>query len=810
MIHGTDEQTALLRPLFSNEHIWCQLFSEPGAGSDVASLAMKAERDGDEWIVNGQKVWTTLAHISRYGLLIARTDPEQPKHRGITAFIVDMEAPGVEVRPLRQMTGEAEFNEVYFTDVRIPDSMRVDEVGRGWGVSITTLMNERVSIGGGTPPRGSGPIGQLVGPVAQARPRTTTVLRDQVTQLWVQAEVNRLTNLRAAANRKIGHARPRGLGGQAGHGRAQQGRSTAWPWTSWVPRACSTTPTSCVRPRHALFTDDMHKNFLRARANSIEGGTSEVLRNILGERVLGLPGDVRVDKELPVEPGAAFLSVPSGRVAPGWSAGGVALGDAPSHQDRRHHRARVGLARRAAPPDRGRHGRGPHRPGPRHARRRRSSATAPSAASPTNVGRPSASWSTCPARRCAWARSARRRSSCPPGTAVTLVPGLDRSDDADARRRLRPTCSTTSTSATRLAVGDGSVVLLVESVDGDSAKAVVAHGGPVQGRPGLHIPSDRLRHRLAHPRGPPHARRLRRGGRRHGGALASCARPTTCAASAPSPTPAGRWSWPRSRPAPRWRTSTGIIEAVGGDHGRPRRPRHRSCRIEELPHLQKRIIRDCIALGKPVITATQMLESMITSPTPTRAEVSDVANAVFDGTSAVMLSARDGDRPRPGQRRAPPWPASPSGPTRSSTTTAGPAASGCCAQVAVGDDADARLTDAMTVAAWRAATEMGVAAIICISETGFTVRSMARFRPAMPIIGFSPHERTVRQLSMSWGTVPVRAPQRVDNLALMDELIVGRPRRRARRIPARPSRCWPAPAASASKATDVLRLVRVP
>ena len=129
--HGTDDQKRLLRPLFSNEHIWCQLFSEPGAGSDVASLAMKADRDGDEWIVNGQKVWTTLAHISRYGLAICRTDPDLPKHRGITAFIVDMEAEGVEVRPLRQMTGEAEFNEVYFTDVRIPDSMRVDEVGRG-------------------------------------------------------------------------------------------------------------------------------------------------------------------------------------------------------------------------------------------------------------------------------------------------------------------------------------------------------------------------------------------------------------------------------------------------------------------------------------------------------------------------------------------------------------------------------------------------------------------------------------------------------------------------------------------------------
>ena len=143
-VHGTDEQKTLLRPLFTNEHIWCQLFSEPGAGSDVASLAARAVRDGDEWVLNGQKVWTTLAHISSYGLIIARSDPEVPKHRGITAFIVDMAAPGVEVKPLRQITGEAEFNEVFFTDVRLPDSMRLDDVGRGWAVSLTTLMNERV------------------------------------------------------------------------------------------------------------------------------------------------------------------------------------------------------------------------------------------------------------------------------------------------------------------------------------------------------------------------------------------------------------------------------------------------------------------------------------------------------------------------------------------------------------------------------------------------------------------------------------------------------------------------------------------
>jgi alkylation response protein AidB-like acyl-CoA dehydrogenase len=297
LTHGTDAQRALLRPLFSNEHIWCQLFSEPGAGSDVASLAMRADRDGDEWVVNGQKVWTTLAHISRYGLLIARTDPDVTKHRGITAFIVDMESDGVEVRPLRQMTGEAEFNEVYFTDVRIPDELRLDAEGKGWGVSITTLMNERVSIGGGTPPRGSGPIGQLV-ELWRKQGSDDPVARDRVTALWIQAEVNRLTNLRAAANRRSGTPGPEGSVAKLAMAELNKAiYSTAMDLLG--AEGMTYGSYDLVRPRHALFTDDVHKNFLRARANSIEGGTSEVLRNILGERVLGLPGDVRVDKELP-------------------------------------------------------------------------------------------------------------------------------------------------------------------------------------------------------------------------------------------------------------------------------------------------------------------------------------------------------------------------------------------------------------------------------------------------------------------------------------------------------------------------------
>ena len=293
-VHGTDEQKMMLRSLFSNEHIWCQMFSEPGAGSDVASLAMRAERDGDEWVLNGQKVWTTLAHISAYGLVIARTDPELPKHRGITAFIVDMHAPGVEVRPLRQMTGEAEFNEVYLTDVRIPDSMRLDDVGRGWAVSITTLMNERVSIGGGTPPRVSGPIGQLL-QTWQTHGTGDAVQRDLVTKLWIDAEVNRLTNIRASQLRKAGTPGPEGSVAKLA---MAENNKAIYSLALDIMGAQGMLYESYEfgRPRHALFSDDMYKNFLRARANSIEGGTSEVLKNIIGERVLGLSGDVRVDK----------------------------------------------------------------------------------------------------------------------------------------------------------------------------------------------------------------------------------------------------------------------------------------------------------------------------------------------------------------------------------------------------------------------------------------------------------------------------------------------------------------------------------
>ena len=296
--HGSVEQKQrYLRPLFTGEEVWCQLFSEPGAGSDVASLATRAVRDGDEWIVNGQKVWTTLAHLARWGLLVARTNPDQEKHKGLTYFVVDMHAPGVEVRPLRQITGDAEFNEVYFTDVRIPDGERLGAVGEGWRVSLTTLMNERVSIGGGVIPRASGPIGEALRLWAKRQDKDP-VLRDRLSQLWIEAEVQRLTNMRASQNRQKGTPGPEGSTGKLAFAELNK-RIYELCLDIIGPSGMLYGSYEMTRPAEAMQASAPQKMFLRARANSIEGGTSEIMRNILAERVLGLPGDVRVDKDRP-------------------------------------------------------------------------------------------------------------------------------------------------------------------------------------------------------------------------------------------------------------------------------------------------------------------------------------------------------------------------------------------------------------------------------------------------------------------------------------------------------------------------------
>jgi len=298
LTHGSEaQQQRYLRPLFTGEEIWCQMFSEPGAGSDVASLATTAVRDGDEWILNGQKVWTTLAHLARFGMIIARSNPDVPKHRGLTYFVVDMQAPGVEVRPLRQLTGDAEFNEVFLTDVRVPDEERLGDVGDGWRVSLTTLMNERVSIGGTIPPREGGIIREAL-KVWRELPAPTKTQRDRMSQLWIEAEVLRLTNIRASQLRSRGTPGPEGSVSKimaADHNQAVMEFTVDLLGADGM--LCSSYEMS--RPGHALMWDSPQKAFLRTRAMSIEGGTTQVMKNILGERVLGLPGDVRVDKELP-------------------------------------------------------------------------------------------------------------------------------------------------------------------------------------------------------------------------------------------------------------------------------------------------------------------------------------------------------------------------------------------------------------------------------------------------------------------------------------------------------------------------------
>ena len=298
---GSDEHRArFLRRIWTCEDIWCQLFSEPGAGSDVAALATRAMQDGDDWVLNGQKVWTTLAHMARWGLILARTDPEAPKHKGLTYFIVDMHAPGVEVRPLRQMTGDAEFNEVYFSDARISDTERLGDVGDGWRVAIATLMNERNAIGAaGAAPRGSGPIGRAID-LWKRRGLEDGAAADRVARLWVEAEVVRLTNVRAQQRRSAGTPGPE----------ESVGKLAATELLKKLHDLCVdlagldallVSDYDMTRPDAIGLTgiDEVTKGFLRSRANTIEGGTSEIMRNILGERVLGLAGDVRVDKELP-------------------------------------------------------------------------------------------------------------------------------------------------------------------------------------------------------------------------------------------------------------------------------------------------------------------------------------------------------------------------------------------------------------------------------------------------------------------------------------------------------------------------------
>ena len=282
LAHATEEvKQAYLRQMYRGDIVGCQLFSEPGSGSDLASLQTRAVRDGDEWIVNGQKVWTSGAQFSDIGEIICRTDPDLPKHRGLTGFVVDMHAPGVEVRPLRQMTGGASFNEVFFTDVRIPDSHRLGDVNGGWTVALTTLMNERAAIGGGGGGVGLPTSTRLVELTRALGRSEDPLIRQQLAQVIINERVARYTNLRAMAKIAVGQ-----LPGP-------EMSLAKLSLTANMVRTCDLL-SSALGP--ALITDTgawgtyaWSEFVLGVPGMRIAGGSDEVLRNILGERVLGLP-----------------------------------------------------------------------------------------------------------------------------------------------------------------------------------------------------------------------------------------------------------------------------------------------------------------------------------------------------------------------------------------------------------------------------------------------------------------------------------------------------------------------------------------
>jgi alkylation response protein AidB-like acyl-CoA dehydrogenase len=289
--HGTEAQRLrYLPPIVRNEEVWCQLFSEPGAGSDLASLATRAERHGDHWTVTGQKVWTTWAHLADFGVLLARTDPDVPKRQGITYFLLDLRQPGVEVRPLRHITGEVDFNEVFLDHVFVRDEMRVGAIGEGWRVANATLSGERQMVSGAA----SGGVDRIGGRgaehvIALARSNGDAhdpVIRQELMRVYSEERIRAWTNDRVRAQLKAG----RSPGPESSVGKVHQGdlnqriqtlavgilRARALAWESDAPAYAESLPSEV-------------RGMLRSRANTIEGGTTEVNKNILGERVLGLP-----------------------------------------------------------------------------------------------------------------------------------------------------------------------------------------------------------------------------------------------------------------------------------------------------------------------------------------------------------------------------------------------------------------------------------------------------------------------------------------------------------------------------------------
>ncbi|MSP42882.1 MAG: acyl-CoA dehydrogenase [Alphaproteobacteria bacterium] len=297
MAYATPQQLArYVKPALHGEEIWCQLFSEPAAGSDVAGIRTRAERDGDDWIINGQKIWTSGAHYCDFGILVTRSDPTVPKHKGLTFFFLDMKSPGIEIRPIKQISGGANFNEVFFTNVRIPDTQRLGAIGDGWKVSLTTLMNERMAIGGGGSALGTDDLIDLARKITfpDGQPAIkNSAVRERLADWYVQGQGLKFTRFRTITALSKGQTPgpENSIGKAVSASRGQEYTAFAM---EMMDMAGIVTDMD-LAPYKAAF----QAAWMMAPGMRIAGGTDEILKNIIAERVLGLPGDIRVDKDVP-------------------------------------------------------------------------------------------------------------------------------------------------------------------------------------------------------------------------------------------------------------------------------------------------------------------------------------------------------------------------------------------------------------------------------------------------------------------------------------------------------------------------------
>ena len=297
MAFASEEQKREFLPkIASGEQIWCQLFSEPVAGSDLAGIKTRAVRDGNDWVVNGQKIWTSGAHYSDYGILITRTDPTVPKHKGLTMFFLNMKSPGIEIRPIKQINGDRAFNEVYFTDVRIPDSQRLGAPGQGWQVSLVTLMNERLAVGGSLA-TGVEPLMAIARNISiDGKPAIEHgAVRDKIATWYTQLSGLKYTGFRMVSALSRGQT----PGPEASISKVVVARANQ----DMASFALDLQDMGGILDTPALTAanNQFQRQFMRSPANRIEGGSDEILRNIIAERVLGLPPDIRVDKDVPFE-----------------------------------------------------------------------------------------------------------------------------------------------------------------------------------------------------------------------------------------------------------------------------------------------------------------------------------------------------------------------------------------------------------------------------------------------------------------------------------------------------------------------------